>query len=66
MEIKLYTMKEAKEIIKKHPDKILRTKCVVVGIVQDNEGIDHEQRMFYIVERIRRRCYSYTVAFKED
>ena len=66
MEIKLYTMKEAKEIIKKYPDKRLRTKCVVVGIVQDNEGIDHEQRMFYIVERICRRCCAYMVAFKED
>lgn len=66
MEIKLYTAKEAKEIIKKYPDKMLRTKCVVVGLVQDSDGVDHEQRMFYIVERIHRRCYSYTIAFKED
>ena len=66
MEIKLYTAKEAKEIIKKYPDKILRTKCVVVGIVQDNDGVDHEKRMYYIVERIRKGCFIYTVAFKEE
>ncbi len=66
MEIKLYTMKEAKEIIKKYPDKMLRTKCVVVDLVVDSDGIEHEKRMFYIVERIRKRCYIYTVIFKED
>ena len=66
MEIKLYTAKEAKEIIKKYPDKKLRTKCVVVAIVQDNDGVDHEKRMYYIVERIYRSCFCYTVAFKED
>ena len=66
MEIKLYTMKEAKEIIKKHPDKRLKTKCVVVDIVTDNDGVDHEKRMFYIVERIYKDCYCYSVAFKED
>lgn len=66
MEIKLYTAKEAKEIIKKHPDKFLKTKCVVVGIVQDNDGIDHEKRMYYIVERIWKNHWGYTVAFKED
>ncbi len=66
MEIKLYTAKEAKEIIKKHPDKILRTKCVVVDLVVDSDGIEHEKRMFYIVERIRKRCFIYTVIFKED
>ncbi len=66
MEIKLYTAKEAKEIIKKYPDRFLKTKCVVVDIATDSDGVDHEQRMFYIVERIRRGCYSYVVAFKED
>ena len=66
MEIKLYTAKEAKEIIKKYPDKILRTKCVVVDLVVDSDGIEHEKRMFYIVERIRKRCFTYTVIFKED
>ena len=66
MEIKLYTAKEAKEIIKKHPDKILRTKCVVVDLVVDSDGIEHEKRMFYIVERIRKRCFIDTVIFKED
>lgn len=66
MEIKLYTAKEAKEIIKKYPDKILRTKCVVVDLVVDSDGIEHEKRMFYIVERIRKRCFIYTVIFKED
>ena len=66
MEIKLYTAKEAKEIIKKHPDKILRTKCVVVDLVVDSDGMEHEKRMFYIVERIRKRCFIYTVIFKED
>ena len=66
MEIKLYTAKEAKEIIKKYPDKMLRTKCVVVDLVVDSDGIEHEKRMFYIVERIRKRCYIYTVIFKED
>jgi len=65
MEVKLYTKKEAKEIIKKHPDKTLRTKCVVVGIVQDNDGMDHEKRMYYIVELIRKRCSIYSVLFKE-
>jgi hypothetical protein len=66
MEIKLYTAKEAKEIIKKYPDKMLRTKCIVVDLVVDSNGIEHEKRMFYIVERIRKRCYIYTVIFKED
>jgi hypothetical protein len=66
MEIKLYTAKEAKEIIKKYPDKMLRTKCVVVDLVVDSDGIEHEKRMFYIVERIRKRCFIYTVIFKED
>ena len=66
MEIKLYTAKEAKEIIKKYPDKMLKTKCVVVDLVVDSDGIEHEKRMFYIVERIRKRCFIYTVIFKED
>ena len=65
MEVKLYTKKEAKEIIKKHPDKTLRTKCVVVDLVQDNDGMDHEKRMYYIVELIRKGCYIYSVLFKE-
>ena len=65
MEIKLYTAKEAKEIIKKYPDKMLRTKCVVVAIIQDSDGVDHEKRMYYIVESIRKGCSIYTVLFKE-
>ena len=66
MEVKLYTMKEAKEIIKKHPDKILRTKCVVVGLVQDNDGIEHEKRMYYIIELIHKEGYIYSILFKEE
>jgi len=65
MEVKLYTMKEAKEIIKNHPDKILRTKCVVVDIVKDKDDIDHEKRMYYIVELIHKEGYIYSVLFKE-
>ena len=66
MEIKLYTMKEAKEIIKKHPDKTLRTKCVVVDIIPETDKIDHEKRMFYLVETVWKNCWRYTVLFKED
>jgi hypothetical protein len=56
MEIKLYTAKEAKEIIKKYPDKMLRTKCVVVDLVVDSDGIEHEKRMFYmwLLAKLRR------------
>lgn len=58
MEIQLYTKKEAKEIIKKYPNRKLRTKQAVVGIEEDIEK-DHwecspytEKRMFYIIERV--------------
>ena len=66
MEIKLYTMKEAKEIIKKHPDRRLRTKCVVVDAVKDKDGIYHEKRMYYITEYVYIDCWRYSIAFKED
>lgn len=66
MEVKLYTRKEASDILKKYPDKVLKTKQVVTGLCKDKEGTEHEVRMFYIVELIKRGCYRYTILFREE
>lgn len=71
MEIKLYTKKEAKEIIDKYPDKILFTKQVVVDIVENENSKSiydayKEKRMFYIVERVYYPGLAFTKVFIEN
>lgn len=71
MEIKLYTKKEANEIIKKYPNRHLQTKTVVVDIIENeaDENIYtkyHEKRMFYIVEHIYKPGVMLIKIFQEN
>ena len=71
MEITLYTKKEANEIIKKYPNRRLKTKTVVVDIIENktDENIYtkyREKRMFYIVEHIYKPGVRFTKIFQEN
>lgn len=71
MEIKLYTKKEAKEIIDKYPDKQLSTKQVVVDIIENenNKSVYDafvEKRMFYIIETVYKPGLIFKKVFIEN